>query len=62
LFLAILSTSYKEEALEGGDTRVVLSLPPQLAPIKVAVFPLVKKDGLPEKAMEIFDALKLTTM
>lgn len=58
LFLAILSTSYKEEALEGGDTRVVLSLPPQLAPIKVAVFPLVKKDGLPEKAMEIFDALK----
>jgi glycyl-tRNA synthetase len=59
LFLAILSTSYKEEALEGGDTRVVLSLPPQLAPIKVAVFPLVKKDGLPEKAMEIFDALKL---
>jgi glycyl-tRNA synthetase len=58
LFLAVLSTSYKEEALEGGDTRAVLSLPPQLAPIKAAVFPLVKKDGLPEKAMEIVNLLK----
>ncbi|HEY1040537.1 MAG TPA: glycine--tRNA ligase [Bacteroidia bacterium] len=58
LFLAILSTSYKEETLENNDSRVVLSLPPQLAPIKVAVFPLVKKDGLPEKAMEIINALK----
>lgn len=58
LFLAILSTSYKEETLEGGDSRSVLSLPPQLAPIKAAVFPLIKKDGLPEKAMEIVDLLK----
>jgi glycyl-tRNA synthetase len=58
LFLAILSTSYKEEALEGGDSRTVLSLPPQLAPIKAAVFPLIKKDGLPEKAMEIVNLLK----
>jgi len=58
LFLAILSTSFKEEALEGGDSRAVLSLPPQLAPIKAAVFPLIKKDGLPEKAMEIVNLLK----
>ena len=58
LFLAILSTSFKEEALDGGDSRTVLSLPPQLAPIKAAVFPLIKKDGLPEKAMEIVNLLK----
>jgi len=58
LFLAILSTSFKEEALEGGDSRAILSLPPQLAPIKAAVFPLIKKDGLPEKAMEIVNLLK----
>ncbi len=58
LFLAILSTSFKEESLEGGDSRAVLSLPPQLAPIKAAVFPLIKKDGLPEKAMEIVNLLK----
>ncbi len=58
LFLAILSTSFKEEALESGDSRAVLSLPPQLAPIKAAVFPLIKKDGLPEKAIEIVNLLK----
>jgi glycyl-tRNA synthetase len=58
LFLAILSTSLKEEVVDNGETRVVLSLPPQLAPTKVAVFPLVKKDGLPEKAMEIFNMLR----
>ncbi len=61
LFLAILSTSLKEEKLENNETRTVLSLPPQLAPIKVAVFPLIKKDGLPEKAMEIVNLLKFDT-
>jgi glycyl-tRNA synthetase len=53
-----MAASYKEETLEGGDSRVVLSLPPVLAPIKVAVLPLVKKDGLPEKAREIINDLK----
>ncbi len=53
LFLAILSKAYNEEQLEDGTTRVVLSIPPFLAPVKVAVLPLTKKDGLPEKAREI---------
>jgi glycyl-tRNA synthetase len=58
LFLAVLSSSYKEELLEDNSTRVVLSIPPALAPYKVAVMPLTKKDGLPEKAREIINALK----
>ncbi len=58
MFLAIMSAAYCEEALEGGDSRVVLKLPPALAPVKVAVLPLVKKDGLAEKAREIINALK----
>ena len=58
LFLAVLSSALKEEKLEGGDTRVVLALPPALAPYKAAVFPLVKKDGLPELAEKIMDTLK----
>jgi len=41
------------------DNRVVLKIPPALAPVKVAVLPLVKKDGLPEKAREILNTLKL---
>lgn len=58
LFLATLSAAYTEETLEGGDTRVVLNLPPALAPIKAAVLPLVKKDGLPELAEKIIRDLK----
>ena len=58
MFLSIVCSSYKEEKLENGETRVVLSLPPVLAPNKVAVLPLIKKDGLPEKAQEIMDLLK----
>ncbi|MCQ2333890.1 MAG: glycine--tRNA ligase [Paludibacteraceae bacterium] len=58
MFLSIMCAAYKEESLEGGDTRVVLNLPPVLAPVKVCVMPLVKKDGLPEKAREIMDMLK----
>ena len=60
MFLAVLSASYKEEVVdaEKGTSRVVLSLPPVLAPFKVAVFPLTKKDGMPEKAKEIFDDLR----
>jgi glycyl-tRNA synthetase len=61
LFLATLCASYKEEEVGEGDkkdTRVVLNLPPQLAPYKVAIFPLTKKDGLPEKAEQIMNELK----
>ncbi len=56
--LMILSAAYKEEDLsaEGKeDSRVVLSLPPMLAPVKLAVLPLTKKDGLPEIAKELID-------
>ena len=59
MFLAILSQAYTEEPLGDGTTRTVLKIPPMLAPVKVAVFPLVKKDGLPEIAHKIFDDLKL---
>ncbi|MCF0168183.1 MAG: glycine--tRNA ligase [Bacteroidales bacterium] len=57
-FLAVLSSAYHEEQLEGGESRVVLSLPPALAPVKVAVLPLIKKSGLPEKAQEIMESLR----
>jgi glycyl-tRNA synthetase len=59
MFLAVLSTSYKEEKLADGSERVVLRIPAPLAPNKVAILPLTKKDGLPEKAMEIMNELKL---
>jgi len=58
-FLSVLSASYKEETLEDGETRVVLRIPPVLAPVKLAVFPLIKKDGLPEVAHEILRILRL---
>jgi glycyl-tRNA synthetase len=57
-FLSIMAASYKEEALEGGDTRVVLTIPPVLAPVKACIMPLVKKDGLPEIARDIINDLK----
>ena len=52
------SAAYTEEQLDGGDSRVVLRLPAALAPVKVAVLPLVKKDGMPEVAQRIVDDLK----
>ena len=58
MFLSVLCSSYEEQQLEGGDKRVVLHLPAALAPVKCAVMPLVKKDGLPEKAREIVNDLK----
>ena len=58
MFLSVMCHSYREEKLENGETRVVLLLPPALAPTKLAVLPLVKKDGLPEKAREIVNNLK----
>ena len=59
MFLSIMAAAYKEEKLENGESRVVLQLPAALAPIKLAILPLVKKDGLPEKAREILDSLRL---
>ncbi len=59
LFLAMLTGAYNEETLEDGSTRVVLNIPAFLAPVKLAVFPLVKKDGLPDKARAIMDTLKM---
>ena len=61
-FLAVLSYAYTEEKLEDGSERVVLRLPSMLAPVKCAILPLVAKDGLPEKAREIMDALKYDFM
>ncbi len=59
LFLAVLSRAYQEEKLEDGSERVVLRIAPVLAPVKAAVLPLVKKDGLPEKARELMRQLQL---
>jgi glycyl-tRNA synthetase len=58
MFLSIMSAAYCEEKLDNGESRVVLKLPAVLAPVKVCVMPLVKKDGLPEKARQIMDSLK----
>ncbi|NLH51225.1 MAG: glycine--tRNA ligase, partial [Bacteroidales bacterium] len=62
MFLAVLSYAYHEEKLEDGSERVVLRIPPMLAPYKAAVLPLVAKDGLPEKAREVMDTLKFEFM
>ena len=62
MFLCVLSKAYTEETLPDGSTRTVMKLPPILAPMKAAVLPLVKKDGLPEKAREIMDQLKMNYM
>ncbi len=59
MFLAVLSSSYTEEKLDNGEERVVLRIPPILAPVKLAILPLIKKDGLPEVAREIMNTLKL---
>ena len=58
MFLQVMSAAYAEEPLDGGDSRVVLRLPAALAPVKAAVLPLVKKDGMPEVAQRIVDMLK----
>ena len=58
MFLAVFSNSLKEETLEDGSSRVVLKLPAILAPYKVAILPLVKKDGLPEIAKDIIKDLQ----
>ena len=65
LFLATLCQAFTEETITEGEgeaqqtkTRTFLKLHPALAPIKAAIFPLVRKDGLPEKAQQIFDDLR----
>ncbi|MFH1721806.1 MAG: glycine--tRNA ligase [Candidatus Altiarchaeota archaeon] len=56
-FYCTLESTYREEG-EGEDRRVWFSLPKEIAPYKVAVFPLVKKDKIPQKASEIFKELR----
>ncbi len=58
MFLSIMSAAFKKEKLEDDSDRVVLQIPAALAPYKVAIMPLTKKDGLPEKAREIIASLK----
>ena len=58
MFLAVFSNSLVDEDLDNGTTRTVLKLPAVLAPIKAAILPLVKKDGLPEIAKQIVEDLK----
>ncbi|MBS1575684.1 MAG: glycine--tRNA ligase, partial [Bacteroidetes bacterium] len=63
MFLLVMSNAYTEEDLstaEKQDSRVVLKFPAKLAPIKLAVLPLVKKDGLPEIARQIIDDCKFS--
>jgi glycyl-tRNA synthetase len=56
--LALLCDAFEEEKLEGGETRTVLHLCPLIAPVKAAIFPLMKKEGLAEKAKELYEALR----
>ena len=62
MFLTIIANSYCEEIIEKEngikDNRTILKFPPALAPIKLAVMPLIKKDNLPEKAKQIINNLK----
>jgi glycyl-tRNA synthetase len=59
-FLTVLADAFEEETKPNGETRIVLHLHPKLAPVQVGVFPLVKKDGMPELAREIHASLKDT--
>lgn len=56
--LALLCDAYEEEVLENGETRTVLHLSPRIAPVKAAIFPLMKKEALTAKAQEIFGMLQ----
>ena len=58
MFLAVFSKAFTEEILENGSTRILLKIPPELAPVKLAILPLVKKDGLPNIAKKITEDLK----
>ena len=54
MFLSVFCNSLMEEKLDGGSSRTILKIPKELAPNKVAILPLLKKDNLPEMATEIF--------
>ena len=56
--LALLCDAYEEQKLEDGETRTVLHLHPRVAPVKVAIFPLMKKEPLASKAQQVFDLLQ----
>ncbi len=60
--LAVLCEAYTEDKVPDAkgneETRVVMKFHPRLAPIKAAIFPLVNKDGMPEKAMQLYRLLK----
>jgi glycyl-tRNA synthetase len=62
LFLLTLASAYKEVAVEEegkeAKKRTYLAFHPAVAPVKLAIFPLLKKDGLPEKAMKIYEDLR----
>lgn len=58
MFLAVFSTALQDETLEDGSSRTVLKIPSVLAPVKAAIFPLLKKDGLPEIAKDILKDLQ----
>ena len=58
LMLAVISDAYAEETLEDGEMRTVLRFSSKVAPVKIGIFPLMKKDGLDEKAREIFSMLR----
>ena len=59
MFLAVLASSFNEEVLENNNSRVVLNIPDFLAPYRVAILPLIKKDGLSEYASKLYDELKI---
>lgn len=58
MILAVLSHSLQEETLPDGSTRTVLRIPSILAPVKAAVLPLIRRDGLPEIAQKIIEDLQ----
>ncbi|VVB70890.1 Proline--tRNA ligase [uncultured archaeon] len=58
LFLAVLNDAYSE-LVEDGETKTIMKLNDKISPVQYCIFPLMKKDGLPEKALEIFNALKV---
>ena len=59
-FLTVLTDAYEEETKPNGEVRTVLHLHPKLAPVQVGVFPLVKKDGMPERARRVYESLRGT--
>ena len=58
LLLAVLADAYEEEKMEDGEIRTVFHFSPKIAPVKIGIFPLMKKDGLDEKARDVFNLLR----